>query len=101
MKREEEAKKAELAKMQADNDELRSAVVDGLTTEGAGAAAAAAAAGAAGVPLRNGGGVKFNVGGEGRTGAAKDSLDLAVARTPFIVAGRGGDRKKKKKRGFS
>ena len=94
MKREEEAKKAEFAKMQADADELRSAVVEDLTTQGEGT-------GPGGVPLRNGGGVKFNVGGEGRTGAAKDSLDLAVARTPFVVAGGGGDRKKKKKRGFS
>lgn len=88
----EEAKRVEIARAQADAEELRSAVVEELT-------------GARGVPLRNRGGVKFNAfistGIAGAAAAAaKDS-----ARTPEIVEqgdqqGGAVRKQKKKKRGF-
>lgn len=89
------------AARRAEHDELRAAVLGDLTgTTGT------VGQGAGGVPLRNGAGVKFNVGGAvlgaavAAAAASTDSLELAVAKTPVVVAGElgGADGKKKKKK---
>ena len=98
--KEEETKRLEMAKAAADAEELRTAVVDALTTT----KETTGGTGPGGVPLRNGAGVKFNAGGS-VTAAEKGSLELAVARTPVIVSGADANsvrrgKKKKKSRGL-
>lgn len=89
----EEATRTEMAKAQADADELRAAVVEELT-------------GAGGVPLRNGGGVKFNAltstGGiaEAAAAAAEDSAGMPAIVEQGDQQGGAVRKQKKKKRGF-
>lgn len=89
---EKEERYAEMAKTQADQQELQAAVVGALAEK---------SRSSGGVPTRNGGGVKFNVKGRGDAARA-GAMELAVARTPYVLAGEAnaaGQKKKKKKRG--